>query len=128
MPSEPSDTLLPPEAPVSRLPPTSTIHEADLEAGPSGRVLRGSEIDFQGAVARRQRGENIVVCGDEVVGNRRLASQIETAVGPCKRADPHIRHAGAYALPHYQQAARTPPGPAGHTFYETARRKARRTK
>jgi hypothetical protein len=105
-----------------------TIHGAELESGPSGRVVQGAEIDFAAAVARRQTGRNIVVCGEDAVANKRLASQIEEAVGPCQRADPHQRHAGPYALPHYQQTRRQPPGPAGHTFYETTRRKARRTR
>jgi hypothetical protein len=90
-------------------------------------VLRAAEIDFAAAVARRQAGQNVVVCGDDAGANKRLAGQIEAAVGPCKRSDPHIRHAGPHALPHYQQTVRAPPGPPGHTFYETARRKARGT-
>lgn len=108
-------------------PASPTIHEAELEPGPSGRVLQGAEIDFDAAAARRRTARNVVVCGEDVDANRRLASQIEGAVGPCQRADPHHRHAGPYALPHYQQARRNPSGPAGHTFYETTRRKARRT-
>ncbi len=102
-------------------------NNAELEAGPSGRVLRGARIEFEAAVARRRTGQNVVVCGDDVGANRRRAGQIEAAVGPCQRADPHIRHAGPQALPHCQQSRRTPPGPAGHTFYETAHRKARIT-
>jgi hypothetical protein len=108
--------------------PPPTIHEAELESGVSGRVRCGTEIDFDIAVARRRTGGNVVVCGDEQDANRRLASRIEGAVGPCLRADPHIRHAGPHALPHYQQKRRVPAGPGGHTFYETIRRKARRTK
>jgi hypothetical protein len=91
-------------------------------------VLWGAELDFDAAVARRQTGQNVVVCGDDTDANRNQARQIEAAVGPCKRADPHVRHAGPHALPHYQQDEQTPPGPGGHTFYETARRKARRKK
>ena len=109
-------------------PVSPTIHEAELESGPSGRVVQGVEIDFASAVARRKTGRNVVVCGVDAVANKRLASQVEDAVGPCQRADPHQRHAGPYALPHYQQTRREPPGPAGHSFYETTRRKARRTK
>jgi hypothetical protein len=73
-------------------------------------------------------GQNVVVCGDDEDANRRLAKHIESAAGPAQRGDPHIRHAGPYALPHYQQTRRTPLGPAGHTFYETTKRKARKTK
>jgi hypothetical protein len=107
--------------------PKATIHEAELESGPAGRVLRGSEIGFDTAVARRRAGRNVVVCGDDRGANQRTAGRIEAACGPCVRADPHIRHAGPFALPHYQQTRRSPPGPAGHTFYETEKRKARRT-
>jgi hypothetical protein len=129
-PDPPDTTAAPPAEPPGPTPPPAppqpTIHEAELESGPSGRVLRGSEIDFATAVARRQAGQNVVVCGDDAGANKRRGGQIEAAVGPCLRADPHIRHAGPYALPHYQQTRRAPPGPAGHTFYETVRRKARR--
>jgi len=129
MTTDPPDATQPPApeppAPVPP-PPQSTIHEAELEPGASGRVLRGAEITFDAAVLRRHAGLNVVVCGEDQNANRRLASRIESAVGPCQRADPHIRHAGAHALPHYQQTRRDPPGPAGHTFYETARRRARR--
>src|SRR5262245_50735914 len=120
-PPEPAPTPAPPQS------PQPAIHEAELEPGASGRVLRGAEIDFAAAVARRRAGQNVVVIGDDQDANRRLASRIEATVGPCLRGDPHIRHAGPYALPHYQQTRRAPPGPAGHTFYETTRRKARRT-
>jgi hypothetical protein len=100
-----------------------TIHEAELASGPSGAVLRGAEIDFATAVARRQRGENVVVCGDDINANRRLANSIESAVGPWRRSEPH-RSAGQMALPHYQPDPRPPDG---HTFYETARRKSRKS-
>ena len=135
MTTEPSDKTSPPpeaappaEPPPAPLPPPTTIHEAELESGPSGRVLWGAEIDFDTAVARRQTEQNVFVCGDNAGANLRQAGQIEATVGPCKRSDPHIRHAGPHALPHYQQTQRTPAGPADHTFYETARRKARRKK
>src|SRR5438128_2445817 len=117
MPTDPPDTP----------PPPPTIHEAELESGPSGRVRRAGAIDLAAAVARRQAGLNVVVCGDNAGANRRLAGQIEAAVGSCYRAEPHVRFAGPYALPHYQQTRRAPVGPAGHTFYETERRKARGT-
>jgi hypothetical protein len=32
------------------------------------------------AVVRRQRGENVVVCGDKLKANHRLAERIEAAV------------------------------------------------
>ncbi len=34
--------------------PPATIHEAERGAGPSGAVLRGSEIDLALAIARRR--------------------------------------------------------------------------
>src|SRR5262245_29951205 len=107
-------------------PPPSAIHEAELASGPTGAVLRGAEVDFDSAVARRRAGENVVVCGDDTGANRRLAERIELAVGPCRRQEPHTRHAGPQALPHYQQVPRDPPPPGGHTFYETINHKARR--
>jgi hypothetical protein len=102
--------------------PTPTIHEAELVSGASGAVLCGTEINATQAVERRKRGEDVVVCGDEISANRRLAFSIESAVGPCKREDPHGK-AGPHALPHYQPDPRPP---EGHTFYETPRRKARK--
>jgi hypothetical protein len=105
-------------------PPSSppTIHEAERASGPSGAVLAGGVIDLNAAVGRRKTGLDVVVCGEDGVANRRLAGAIEAAVGACQRSDPH-RRAGPLALPHFQQDA---PPPDGHTFYETANRKARK--
>jgi hypothetical protein len=102
-------------------PPIPRIHEAELASGAPGGVIRGIEIDLATAVARRQSGENVVVCGDDLKANRRLAEQIEAAVGPCVRSAPHKQHAGPRALPHFQQQD---PAHQGHTFYETAQQKA----
>jgi hypothetical protein len=99
-----------------------TIHEAERASGGGGAILYGPEIELDAAVARRQAGEDVVVRGDDVKANRRLAGAIESAVGPCFRSDPH-RQAGPLALPHFQQD-QAPPG--GHTFYETDKRKARK--
>jgi hypothetical protein len=110
-----------PEEPAA-LPPAPTIHEAFLASGPAGFVEYGAEIDEVAAVARRRIGENVVVRGNDVNRNRRLAEKIESAVGPCKRNDPH-RLAGPRALPHYQPHPRPPDR---HTFYETPNRKARK--
>jgi hypothetical protein len=112
-----------PPAAAAGKPAEPTIHEAELEAGASGRVLRGVEITFDAAVAARRAGQNVVVCGDDPVANRRGAQAIEATVGPCKRGEPHDHLAGPFALPHYQPDPRPP---EGHTFYETARRKARK--
>jgi hypothetical protein len=100
------------------------IHEATLASGPSGAVLKGAEIDLATAIARRQAGLDIVVCGDEIRANERLARQIEAAVGPYEQEVPH-RRAGPNALPHFQPDPRPP---AGHSFYETGnpQRKARK--
>jgi hypothetical protein len=106
-------------------PPPATIHEAELGSGATGAVIRGAEIDFETAVARRRRGENVVVCGDDIDANRRLAQQIESAVGPCTRSAPHRRYAGPRALPHFQPRD---PDREGHTFYETPNLRASRRK
>ncbi len=111
-----------PPAPAAAKPPGPTIHEAELESGATGRVLCGAEIDFAAAVTRRRAGQDVVVCGSDVNANRRQAYAIEMAVGGCKRGEPHDL-AGPFALPHYQPDPRPP---EGHTFYETARRKARK--
>jgi hypothetical protein len=100
------------------------IFEATLEPGPSGFVLRGSEITREHAIARRIAGGDVVVCGDEIKANARLAREIETAVGPCRQEPPH-KESGPHALPHFQP---NPRPPDGHTFYETEnpQRKSRR--
>ena len=98
-----------------------TVHEATLASGSSGGVYKGREIAFDAAVNRRKTGEDVVVCGDDLGANRRLARRIEETVGPAVREPPH-REAGPQALPHYQQEKRPP---EGHTFYETDKRKAK---
>src|SRR5947209_15390335 len=109
---------------VSESPPSApTIHEAELASGSSGAVLWGAELDFAAAVARRRAGLDVVVRGDDLNANRRLALGIESAVGPAQRGVPHTVTAGPLALPHFQQV--TPP-PTGHCFYETEQRKARK--
>jgi hypothetical protein len=98
------------------------IHEATLASGPSGVVLKGAEIDLATAIARRQAGLNVVVCGDDAKANRGVAQAIESVAGRWMRQDPH-RNAGPHSLPHLQQVQQPP---QGHTFYETANRRARR--
>ena len=109
--------------PASKEPPR--IYEAELASGPSGAVLKGAEIDMVTAIMRRQAGLDIVVCGDDVKANGRIAKQIEVAVGSYKAHIPHDE-AGPHALPHFPQ--RKPP-PKGHAFYETGnpQRKARKS-
>jgi hypothetical protein len=114
-----------PTDPSQPAPPPPSIHEGELASGASGAVVRGAEMDFGAAVARRQAGENVVVCGDDLDANRGLAQRIEAAVGPYARSAPHRRHAGPRALPHFQQQN---VDHKGHTFYETPNRKAARRK
>src|SRR5439155_18151521 len=119
-----TETPAPTPPAVSESPPSApTIHEAELASGPSGAVLWGAELDVAGAVARRRAGLDVVVRGDNLNANRRLALGIESVVGPAKRGAPHKASAGPHALPHFQQAA---PPPRGHCFYETDKRKARK--
>ena len=96
-----------------------TIFEARLLA--KGGVQKVREIPLTSAIALRQSGHDVVVCGGELAANRAVAESIEQqANGRWKRCPPHAS-AGSNALPHYQPEVR---GPAGHTFYETPRRKA----
>ena len=62
--------------------------QATLASGPSGAVLKGAEIDLATAIARRLAGLDIVVCGDNVKANRRVAETIENAVGPSEKQKP----------------------------------------
>jgi hypothetical protein len=101
------------------------IYEATLESGASGWVIRGLDIDLAAAIARRQSGRDVVVCGGALKANRSLARTIESAVGmPTRPQHPH-KNAGPHALPHFHQQSRAVDG---HTFYETdnLQRKARR--
>jgi len=102
----------------------TTIHEAELAPGPSGAVEYGRETDEPTAVARRMNGEDIVVRGDNTQANRSRAYKIEVQVGPPSNPQfPHTSRAGLMALPHFHQRSRSP---AGHAFYETDKRKARK--
>jgi len=96
-----------------------TIHEATL--GGNGAVIKGAVIDLSQAATIRSRGGEIVVCGPDLGANRRLAGLIErNANGATQRCIPH-ESAGPHALPHFQPKLRPP---KGHTFYETATRRA----
>jgi hypothetical protein len=86
-----------------------------------GAVVKGKEVAQAEAEQKRKDGENVVVCGPDHSANMTLAEQIEqNANGRWKRC-PFHRNAGPRALPHYQPDPRPP---EGHTFYETANRKA----
>ena len=114
-----------PATPTPAASPLATIHEAELASGASGGVIRGAEIDFGTAVARRQAEQNVVVCGDDLKANRRQAEQIEAAVGAYLRSAPHKQSAGPRALPPFQQQEENH---EGHTFYETPNLRAMRRK
>jgi hypothetical protein len=116
MSNDPADSAVAPP------PPPLTIHEATRTTNLSGIIYSGAEIDFATAVARRAAGQDVVVRGADHDENKRLAQQIEAAVGPYVRGTPH-RSAGPHALPHFQPRQRPP---EGHTFYETGKRKARK--
>ena len=107
---------------MSPAPATPTdIHEATCSADGSGGVQRGRSLTRTEAIARRQIGGDVVVCGLNPFATAREARLIESSVGPCIPDGPHLNAAGALALPHFQQ--RLPP-PKGHTFFETPIRKA----
>lgn len=90
--------------------------------GTTGEVRRGRGLNELEAIAERKAGRDVVICGDDLATNRATAERIETAAnGLSKRCPPHV-NAGPKALPHYQPKSRPP---AGHTFYETDKRKAK---
>src|SRR3954466_4933984 len=93
----------PGSTPTPSPPPPPTIHEATLAPGTSGAVIRGPEIDFAAAVARRQAGLDVVVCGDDLDANRRMAYAIESTVGPATRPQKPHHDAGPASLPHFHQ-------------------------
>jgi hypothetical protein len=98
------------------------IFKAERAEDGSGIVFRLLELTEAEAVLERQSERDIVVCGDDLMANQKLAQKIEAAIGRCVRSAPHAS-AGLDALPHFQPENRPP---KGHSFYETPRRKARR--
>src|SRR5437763_307461 len=104
----------------SRAPPP-IIHEATRATDGSGAVIKGAAITRSEAEERRQKGLHIVVCGSDELANRLEAADIEASAGPWTHHPSHLKTAGAQALPHFQQRRR---GHGGHSFYETATRKA----
>lgn len=103
--------------------PQPKIYRASLGTG--GDVIRGDQITETEAIAERQAGKDVVVCGENMMDNRDVAERIEQkANGACKPCPPH--HAmGPGAMFHFQPDPRPP---EGHTFYETATRKSKRPK
>lgn len=76
------------------------------------------------AVALRQAGVDIVVCGESTSATYPVARDIEQAAvgaGNWVRHKPHVNAAGPRALPHCQPIVRPPDG---HSFYETESLKA----
>jgi len=116
-PGEGPTPVLPPP------PPLPTVHEAERESGPSGAILRGAELDLAAAVARRQAGEDVVICGPDLDANRQLAYRVESGVGPASKPQAPHKIAGPLTLPHFHQRNRSPDG---HTFYETDKRKTKK--
>jgi hypothetical protein len=106
----------------AKSPHTSALQPKICKAtrGNLGRVVRGVEITEAEAVLERRAGRDIVVIDGAPRENRAVARRIEDAVGPNRRQDPH-ESAGPYALPHFQQLQQPP---LGHSFYETAGKKA----
>jgi hypothetical protein len=65
-----------------------TIYEARLRL--DGGVQKVRQISLSDAVANRQRGHDVVVCGGDLAANRSLAESIEQqANGRWKRCPPH---------------------------------------
>jgi hypothetical protein len=84
-------------------------------------VIKGRTITRPEAEQCRQKGLHIVVCGLDELANRLEAADIEASVGPWTHHVSHLKSAGPNALPHFQQRRK---GHRGHSFYETATRKA----
>lgn len=101
--------------------PATSIYEAACATDGSGAVRRGLPLTQVEAIAHRQTGQDVVVCGEDTIANRDEANAIESAVGPCKHDGPHRFVSGPMALPHWQQQQ---PPPGGHSFYETQSHKA----
>src|SRR5207244_2097674 len=97
------------------------ICEATRAIDGTGAVLRGQQLTRDQAEARRQNGLDIVVCGADETDNYLLAADIEAAAGPWTHHRSHPVNAGPRALPHFQQRRKPP---HGHSFYETATKKA----
>src|SRR5438132_13607039 len=92
--------------------PEPEVYEASRAKGGSDAVNRGAKLTRADAVARRQAGQDIVVCGPDTHENDRVAGEIEEAATPARKPRPiyHGPHGGALSLPHWQQKL---PPPAG---------------
>jgi hypothetical protein len=105
-------------------PAATEICEAIRATDGSDAIIRGASLTRAQAIARRQVGQDIVVCGTDTFRNDQVAYDIEQAATPAGNRPPiyHGRHWGPHSLPHWQQ--KTPP-PDGHSFHETHVRQAR---
>jgi hypothetical protein len=107
---------------MSTTPPTICFASA---TGPNGTVYRGPSCSKAQAVAYRRAGNDVVVCEGSTADNRKLAREIETAAvgaGNAREDPAHAIAAGPDALPHFQPKLRPP---AGHSFFETNKQKAK---
>jgi hypothetical protein len=95
------------------------IYEASL--GGQGAVVKGNQISQTQAESLRKQGTDVVVCGPNHKANLTLAKQIERNANGSDQLCPPHKNAGPHALPHCHPVSRHP---AGHTFYETDKRKA----
>jgi hypothetical protein len=105
------------------------IFSAEAPSYANGDVYwEGSELTVDEAIAQRKIGGNVVVRGNDKKENLRVAQAIEDGVGPWERDKPHKNHAGRAALPHFHQKPESDGKrvPAGHTFYEVDRSKAKK--
>lgn len=103
-------------------PSPPTIHEATCASHLTGLVEWGAALSEPAAIARRQLSLDIVVRGSDRAANRKVAEKIEAGVGLYKVC-PFHQSAGTASLPHCQQINKPP---FGHSFYETATRKAKK--
>jgi hypothetical protein len=78
---------------------------------------QGDPIDIATAVQERQNGNDVVVCGSDVVANMRVGQEIESrATGNRFKFDRAHVNRGRFALSHFQPNPRPPAGP---TFVES---------
>jgi hypothetical protein len=104
-------------------PAAPEIYAAARATDGSDAVDRGAKLTEAEAVARRQAGQDIVICGPDTIRNDVLARKIEQAATPPRgKCIYHGPHGGPLSLPHWQQEF---PPPDGHSFHETNRRQAR---
>jgi hypothetical protein len=109
---------------MSSAPSEPEIYEATRAADGTDAVDRRGMLTKAQAIAWRQAGEVIVVCGPDTIRNDRLAREIEEAATLAGNPAPiyHGPHGGPDCLPHWQQKVAPP---KGHSLHEAPVRKAR---